>query len=58
MIEDCNKDPNFKTKEKIEDDVHRLNQLKDDKKVFADSIVITTALLKNCIKVPKLYERT
>jgi len=26
--------------------------------VFADSIVLTTALLKNCIKVPKLYEKT
>jgi hypothetical protein len=35
-----------------------LNNLKDDKKIFADSIVLTTSLLKNCIKVPKLYERT
>ena len=26
-------------------------KVKDDKKVFADSIVLTTALLKNCVKV-------
>lgn len=37
----------------MEDDVDRLNSIKDDKKVFADSIVLTTALLKNCVKVHK-----
>jgi len=53
LTEDCHKDPNFKTKEKIDDDISRINAIKDDKKVFADSIVLTTALLKNCVKVQR-----
>ena len=36
-------------------DIERLSKIKNNKKVFADSAVITTAMLKNCVRVPHRY---
>jgi hypothetical protein len=36
-------------------DIERLSKIKDNKKVFADSAVLTTAMLKKCVRVPFRY---
>ena len=54
MIDDCPRDPNYKTKVNIVDDAERILKIKDYKKLFADTVVTTTHMLKKCIKVPKV----
>jgi|DEB0MinimDraft_12_1074336.scaffolds.fasta_scaffold19958_3 hypothetical protein len=54
-IDDCPRDPNLKTKADPHVDVDRLIKLKDYRKLFADTVVTTTHMLKKCIKVPKVY---
>jgi hypothetical protein len=53
-IDNCSRDPNLKTKEDVNDDFARINLMKDCKKLFADTAVTTTLLLKKCVRVPKL----
>ena len=36
-------------------DIERLSKIKNNKKVFADSAVLTTAMLKKCVRVPYRY---
>ena len=51
---DCPKDPNFKTYVDAYEDSWRLNKLTGlSKKLFGDTAVTTTHMLKNCVKVPK-----
>ena len=54
MIDDCPRDPNLKTKCEHEEDYQRLFKLKDYRKLFADTVITTTHLLKKCISVPKV----
>ena len=54
MIDDCPRDPNLKTKGEPEEDYQRLFKLKDYRKLFADTVITTTHLLKKCISVPKV----
>ena len=59
MIDDCPNDPNLKTSirmDQLDNELERLLEIKDAKKLFANSIILTTHMLKNCVKVPKLYE--
>jgi hypothetical protein len=58
MIDDCPRDPNYKTKGGIDDETDRLLKLKDYRKLFAETAVMTTHMLKKCIKVPKVVEQT
>lgn len=54
-IEQCERDPNMKTKEDIEAEFERVTQLKDFRKLFPDTQIATTIFLKKCIKVKKYY---
>jgi hypothetical protein len=58
LIDDCPRDPNYKTKGQVEDEGERLKKLKDYRKLFADTVVMTTHMLKKCVKVPKLTMQT
>ena len=53
-IELCPRDPNLKTNADPAEDIMRINSMKDYKKIFADTVVTTTHMLKKCIKVPKV----
>ena len=58
-IDDCNKDPNLKTREKPDEDNKRIIELLNcDKRNFADTAVVTTHMLKKCVRVPKLYKQS
>jgi len=51
MIDDCPRDPNYKTKANANEEVERIMKLKDYRKLFAETAVMTTHMLKKCIKV-------
>ena len=53
---DCPRDPNFRTKQNPIDELDRINQIKEIRKLFVDTQVITTHFLKKCIKVPKIFD--
>ena len=58
-IADCHRDPNIKTLPDgadHKDEMQRIMQIKDYRKLFADTIVTTTHFLKKCVKVPKIDE--
>ena len=55
-IDDCTRDPNIKTGLKAEQEFERIQRMKDFRKLFADSIVQTTQMLKKSIKVPVKYD--
>ena len=55
-IHECPRDPNFKTKADIEIDEQRIQKIKDFRTLFADTLVVTTHMLKKCIKIPKIKE--
>ena len=58
-IDDCPRDPNFKTKNTdVMSEDKRIKNMKDFKKIFADSLVTTTHMLKKCVKVPKVVMRS
>lgn len=65
-IEFCPRDPNLKTNSNIgmdaktnaEQELIRINKMKDFKKLFADTAITTTLLLKKCVKVPKIHARS
>ena len=57
-IDICPHDPNLKTKEDVIEEYDRIAKLKDYKRIFADTVVTTTLLLKKCIKVPKVFQAT
>ena len=43
--------------DQLDNELERLLEIKDSKKLFANSIILTTHMLKNCVKVPKLYKQ-
>lgn len=57
-IKECPRDPNIKTRESITEGMDRINQLKDYRKIFSDTMVTTTHFLKKCVKVPKIDPNT
>ena len=55
-IEKCNRDPNYKTNSEINDEQTRLNQIRDFKKVNADTLINTTHFFKKSVMVPVDYD--
>jgi hypothetical protein len=51
-IDDCPRDPNFKTSVSTNEDIARIAQIKNFKKLHADTIVNTTHFMKKSILVP------
>ena len=51
-IENCKNDPNMKTGGKPEEEYNRIQKMKDFRKLYADSIVHTTHLLKRSVMIP------
>ena len=51
-IENCPRDPNIKTKVEPELDYERIQRIKDYRKLFADTAVLTTHMLKKCVLIP------
>ena len=55
-MHDCARDPNIKTNAKADEEFIRITQMKDCRKLFADSIVQTTHLLKKSVMIPIKYD--
>lgn len=53
-IDTCPRDPNIKTNREPMDELVRIKQIKDYRKLFGDTMILTTHFLKKCIKVPKI----
>ena len=53
-IEDCPRDPNMKTNKEIDEEDDRINQIKDFRKLFSDTMILTTQFFKRCVKVPMI----
>lgn len=51
-FKDCTRDPNIKTGARIEDEFERIVKMKDFRKLFADSIIQTTHMLKKSVMIP------
>ena len=51
-VEECTRDPNMKTNAKAEEEFERIQKMKDYRKLFADSIVQTTSMLKRSVMIP------
>ena len=54
LIEQCPRDPNLKTKNDAVEELERVKQIKDYRKLFSDTMILTTNFLKRCTKVPKV----
>lgn len=53
QIEACPRDPNIRTlRTDIDQDYERIKKIKDYRKLYADTVVMTTQLLKKCVLVP------
>ena len=52
LIDACPRDPNIRSKHDTEADYMRIQQIKDYRKLNADTVVTTTHFLKKCILVP------
>ena len=52
-IEECPRDPNIKTNKEPEDEIERITRIKDFRKLFSDTSVLTTHFLKRLVKIPK-----
>ena len=55
-METCYRDPNLKTNQEVDEDIKRIQTIKDNRKLFADSSVTTTHFLNKLSKVPRLDE--
>ena len=56
-MHECPRDPNFKTGHEIKDETARLMKIKNIKKIFADTQITTTVMLKKCSKIEKIFEQ-
>ena len=50
-IEECPRDPNFKTGQNVQFEMNRLHKMKDFRTVFAETMAQTTQLLKKSVVV-------
>jgi len=58
-MKSCPKDPNIQTKTlaaEIENDYDRITKIKNYRTLYADTVVMTTQLLKKCVLVPQNKE--
>lgn len=51
-IDECVRDPNFKTNHEVAKDMQRINKIKDFRKLHADTIVNTTHFIKKSVMIP------
>lgn len=51
-IENCTRDPNFKTNKSAILDIERIQKIKNFKKLHADTVVNTTHFIKKSVMVP------
>jgi len=51
-IENCSRDPNFKTNKPTNVDIERIQKIKNFKKLHADTVVNTTHFIKKSVMVP------
>ena len=56
LIDNCPRDPNIKTKVEPSLDFERIQRIKDYRKLFADTAVLTTHMLKKCVLIPYKME--
>lgn len=52
LIEHCPRDPNLRSLVDTEDDYNRIQNIKDYRKLNADTVVTTTHFLKKCVLIP------
>lgn len=55
-IDDCTRDPNIKTQAKADIEFERIQKMKDFRKLYADSVIQTTHLLKKSVMIPIKYD--
>ena len=55
-VADCMRDPNIRTGVKADVEFDRIQKMKDYRKLFADSVVQTTHLLKKSVMIPIKYD--
>lgn len=51
-IEECTRDPNFRTNHEVAKDQQRINKIRDFRKLHADTVVNTTHFIKKSIMIP------
>lgn len=47
----------MKTNRDPEEDMERISRIKDFRKLFSDTMILTTHFFKRCVKVPKLKQK-
>lgn len=57
VIEQCPRDPNLKSRVDVEQDLDRILRIKDFKKLFSDTAVQTSHMLKRCVVIPEKIKR-
>lgn len=55
-IENCDRDPNLKTSANTALDDIRIMEIQDNRTLFAETVIMTSHLLKKCARVQKIYE--
>eukprot|EP00347_Sterkiella_histriomuscorum_P024062 403332433 len=53
-MELCPRDPNIRTAAEPEEDIERISRIKDFRRLFQDTMVLTTHFLKRCVKIPRV----
>jgi len=56
-IENCPRDPNIKTSKDPEEDIDRIQKIRDFRKFFSDTMIMTTNFFKKLVKVPKIKQK-
>ena len=52
LIQDCPRDPNIRSKIEPDEELLRIQKIKDYRKLNADTVITTTHFLKKCVIVP------
>ena len=55
-MSECERDPNLRTNASAESEYERIVKLKDYRRLFADTLVQTTEMLKKQVAIPIKYE--
>ena len=52
LIDQCPRDPNLRSSADCDDELERIQKIKDYRKLNADTVVVTTHFLKKCVLMP------
>ena len=55
-MENCQRDPNFKTLANMTTDAGRISKINDFKKLFADTLINTTHFIKKAVMIPVEFD--